>query len=225
MNSDPLSLMEAKYVEGYLPDLFSWDELAYLINIRPLLTTKRVKLLDEKGRQFKWMSTGWNLDPNCYPPALIKELLEEMVRYFTDMSRSTEKINDVARSIENTYQRNTDAHIYVCRNPSLEHPFGAHFDDAHNIIVQCEGQTHFKVWKEVKVKNFDEWAKSNKNLNLDIKEDPILDVVMNPGDVLWVPMYYPHHAVSLTPRLSVSFPFTPRGLLTQANEDRNWITL
>ena len=48
---------------------------------------------------------------------------------------------------------------------------------------------------------------------------------MSPGDALWVPMFFPHHAISLSPRLSVSFPFTPRGLLTKANEDRNWITL
>jgi len=25
--------------------------------------------------------------------------------------------------------------------------------------------------------------------------------------------------------MSVSFPFTPRGLLTLANEDRNWVTI
>ena len=48
---------------------------------------------------------------------------------------------------------------------------------------------------------------------------------MNPGDALWIPIHYPHHAISLTPRLSVSFPFTPRGLMTESIEDRSWITL
>ena len=224
-NLDPLLSMEAIYIEKYLPDLFSWEELADLINIRPLLTTKRVKLLDPKNRHFKWISTGWNHDPNCYPPSLIKNLLDEMVIYFTDMSRATKKINDFATLIENKYHRNTDAHIYVCRKPELEHPFGAHFDDAYNVIVQCEGQTHFKVWNKIEVNNFSELGKSGKNLKLNIKEEPIIDVIMNPGDALWIPIHYPHHAISLTPRLSVSFPFTPRGLMTESIEDRNCITL
>ena len=218
-NSDPLSSIEAKCIESYLPNLLSWEELANLINIRPLLTNNRVKLLDPENRSFKWISPGWNLDPNCYPPSLIRDLLEEMVMYFTDMSRATEKINNFARSIENTYQRNTDAHIYVCRNPELEHPFGAHFDISHNIIVQCEGKTNFKVWNEVE----DHTVK--KQTQLDMKEDPILDVIMKPGDAIWIPAYYPHQAISLTSRMSVSFPFTQKGLLSNATEDRSWITL
>ena len=213
--------MEAKYIKDYHPNLLSWSELSNLINIRPLMTTPRVKLLDSQGRKYNWKATGWHRDPNCYPPSLIRVLLDEMVIYFTDMSRATKNLNDFASNVEDKYQRQTDAHIYVCRNPELEHPFGAHYDDAHNIIVQCEGQTHFKVWREVESINFEKGA----NLHLDIKEKPILDVIMNPGDALWVPMFFPHHAVSLTPRLSVSFPFTPRGLLTKANEDRNWISL
>ena len=213
--------MEAKYIKDYHPNLLSWSELSNLINIRPLMTTPRVKLLDPQGRKYNWNATGWHRDPNCYPPSLIRVLLDEMVIYFTDMSRATKNLNDFASNVEDKYQRQTDAHIYVCRNPELEHPFGAHYDDAHNIIVQCEGQTHFKVWGEVESINFEKGA----NLHLDIKEKPILDVIMNPGDALWVPMFFPHHAISLTPRLSVSFPFTPRGLLTKANEDRNWISL
>ena len=220
-NSDPLSLMEAKYVEGYLPHLFSWNDLASVINIRPLMTTSRVKLLDGQGRKFKWNATGWHHDPNCYPPSLVRTLLDEMVIYFTDMSRVHKNLNEFATCIEDEYQRQTDAHVYVCRNPELEHPFGVHYDEAHNIIIQCEGQTHFKVWQEVYNKDFDKGA----NLNLDIKEEPIIDVIMKPGDALWIPIYYPHHAISLTPRLSVSFPFTPRGLITLSNEDRNWIKL
>ena len=225
MNLDPLLSMEAKYVKNFSSNLFSWEELANLINIRPLLTSKRVKLLDHKNRHFKWISTGWNHDPNCYPPSLIRNLLDEIVIYFTDMSRATKKINNFARTIENQYMRNVDAHIYVCRDPKLEHPFGAHFDDAYNVIVQCEGQTHFKVWNKIQVNNFSDWSKKGKNLNLNLKEKPIIDVIMNPNDALWIPIYYPHQAISLTPRLSVSFPFTPRGLLTESIEDRSWITL
>ena len=215
--------METKYVEGHIPHLFSWNELSNIINIRPLLTAKRVQLLDPEKREFNWLVSGWNHDPNCYPPSLIRDLLNEMVVVFTDMSRATEKINDFANSIENTYQRNVDAHVYVCRNPELEHPFGAHIDGAHNIIVQCEGETNFKVWD--KVENGEKLLEEKKNVKMEIDEAPILDVIMKPGDAIWIPLHYPHLATSLTPRMSVSFPFTPRGLMSIAHEDRNWISL
>ena len=215
--------METKYVEGYIPHLFSWNELSNIINIRPLLTGQRVQLLDPEKREFNWLVSGWNHDPNCYPPSLIRDLLNEMVVVFTDMSRATEKINDFANSIENTYQRNVDAHVYVCRNPELEHPFGAHIDGAHNVIVQCEGETNFKVWD--KVENGEKLLEEKKNVKMIIDDAPILDVIMKPGDAIWIPLHYPHLATSLTPRMSVSFPFTPRGLMSIAHEDRNWISL
>ncbi len=209
------------YVKGYHPNLLSWKELADLINIRPLMSEKRVKLLDPNNRKFMWHTHGWMQDKNSHPPSLIKDLLDEMVIYFIDMSRATKKLNDFASSMEDEYKRHTDAHIYVCRNPEIEHPFAAHFDMSHNIIVQCEGKTNFKVWKEVEDHTIE------KQIGLDMKEEPILDVIMEPGDAIWIPMYYPHHAISLTPRLSVSFPFADNenAAHKESFEDRNWITL
>ena len=95
MNSDPLLFNTTKYVEGYLHNLLSWSELADLINIRPLMTDKRVHLLG-LGKRFEWLNSTWTSDPDCFPPSLIRSLLDEIVIYFTDMSRATKKINDIA---------------------------------------------------------------------------------------------------------------------------------
>ena len=56
---------------------------------------------------------------------------------------------------------------------------------------------------------------------------PILDVIMEVGDAIWIPRYYPHQAISLTPRLSVSFPFNDTENTAHKDhfEDRNWVTL
>jgi hypothetical protein len=210
------------YIKGYCFNLFSWEELAHLINIRPLMTEKRVHLLDPQKRNFQWYAHGWMKDKNTYPPSLLRSLLDEMVVYFVDMSRATKQINQFASNLEDQYYCHTDTHIYVCRDPKIEHPFGVHFDLSHNVIVQCEGKTNFKVWKKVK----DYSVKKQIKLNMS-NEDPILDVVMEAGDAIWIPKYYPHQAISLTPRLSVSFPFTntENGTHKQSFEDRNWITL
>ena len=175
------------YVENYCPNLLTWKEFADLINIRPLLTQERVKLLDPKKRIFKWYTHGWMKDVNTYPPSLIRALLDEIVIYFSDMSRSTKNINDFASFLEDQYERHIDAHIYVCRDPNIEHPFAAHFDMQHNVIVQCEGKTNFKVWKEVEDHSIE------KQIQLDMSnEEPILDVIMEVGDAIWIPRYYPH---------------------------------
>ena len=83
-------------------------------------------------------------------------------------------------------------------------------------------KTNFKVWKKVK----DHTVK--KQIQLDMSDKlPILDVVMKPGDAIWIPRYYPHQAISLTPRLSVSFAFqdNENAAHKESFEDRNWITL
>ena len=52
----------------------------------------------------------------------------------------------------------------------------------------------------------------------------LLDVLMEPGDAIWIPMYYPHLATSQTKRLSVSFPMG-RTSIEDVREEREWITL
>ena len=42
---------------------------------------------------------------------------------------------------------------------------------------------------------------------VDDKEDPpLLDVLMEPGDAIWIPKHCPHQAISKTERFSISFP-------------------
>ena len=70
-----------------------------------------------------------------------------------------------------------------------------------------------KVWNEVK-------DKSQRQDNMTVKEDPVWDVDMNPGDAIWIPKYYPHLATSATPRMSVSFPISGDNL-----QERDWVKI
>ena len=212
-------MLETKFVKGYFHNLLTWDELSNLINIRPLMSSKRVQILN-LDKRVEWDNTIWNADSNCIPPSTIRSLLDELVIYFVDMSRATRSINDFAKNIEDEYGRQVDAHIYVCRNLEIEHPFGAHYDFSDNIIVQCEGMTNFKVWDEVK-----SFSRDKTNTKLQMNSEPILDVNMESGDTIWIPRHYPHQATSLTPRLSVSFPLSSNVDISSVREDRNWITL
>ena len=203
--------MKPDFKRGYCRRLFTWKELEYLINIRPLLHTKRVCAIG--AGEYKWKNSPWAKDLNCYPPSLFRDAMEKYVCVLKDMSRCTKKINDFAQKLEDTYNSSADAHIYMCRNPKLEHPFGIHFDTNPNVIVQCEGKTNFKVWDKV--------LPQEQRTMLNPRSSPILDVDMKPGDTIWIPEFYPHLATSKTSRLSVSFPFTR----AKRFEDRTWVKL
>ena len=223
MKTDLFLSEGVKFKKNYKPDLLSWNEMANIINTRPLMNDKRVKLLGNNKR-YEWLCSKWTKDPNCFPPSLIKKLLENIMIYFVDMSRATEKINDFAKHIEDDYGKQTDAHIYVCRNLEIKHHFGVHYDFNHNLIVQCEGVTNFKVWDEVK--NVDRNLKGiGINTRLEMEVEPIMDVDMESGDAIWIPKHFPHLATSLTPRLSVSFPLSEYSDTNLIREDRTWITL
>ena len=223
MKTDLFLSEGVKFKKNYKPDLLSWNEMANIINTRPLMNDKRVKLLGNNKR-YEWLCSKWTKDPNCFPPSLIKKLLENIMIYFVDMSRATEKINDFAKHIEDDFGKQTDAHIYVCRNLKIKHHFGVHYDFNHNLIVQCEGKTNFKVWDEIK--NVDRNLKGiGINTRLEMEVEPIMDVDMESGDAIWIPKHFPHLATSLTPRLSVSFPLSEYSDTNLIREDRTWITL
>ena len=206
--------MIPKFEKGYCPDLLSWKELSNILNIRPLMSTSRVKVFIKEN--LTWQNNYWCSDANCYPSGVLEQVIEESgVCTFIDMSRSTEKINEFAKNLEDEYDQEVDAHIYLCRNLKIKHPFGIHFDTSDNVIVQCEGETNFKVWDIIK-------NKSAPLSNMSITDTPLLDVDMKKGDAIWIPRYYPHLATSNTQRLSVSFPFN-RKIDNIRREDRHWI--
>ena len=206
--------MIPKLEKGYCPDLLSWKELSNILNIRPLMSTSRVKVFIKEN--LTWQNNYWCSDANCYPSGVLEQVIEESgVCAFIDMSRSTEKINEFAKNLEDEYDQEVDAHIYLCRNLKIKHPFGIHFDMSDNVIVQCEGETNFKVWDIIK-------DKSAPSSNMSITDTPLLDVDMKKGDAIWIPRYYPHLATSNTQRLSVSFPFN-RKIDNTRREDRHWI--
>lgn len=205
--------MSAKYIKNFFPNLFSWKEFEYLINIRPLMNIERFFAYDENKNKIDhsdgWQVSPWSIDDDCYPSSIIKEYIEKYLCMMNDMSRSSENINKLANALEKKFKCPVDAHIYVCRNTNIDHPFGMHTDITDNLIVLCEGMQNVKV--------------------CDLQQNMQLDVIMNPGDAVFIPAQYPHQLVTLSSRLSVSFPIRLKSSTTLEDsttfEDRTWIKL
>ncbi len=209
--------MTAKVIKDFYPNLFSWKELEYLINLRPLMTYDRVQF--EGKDNFQWDDVEWCLDNDCFPAPIIRDAIHNGVCHFLDMSKSTSKINHLCGVFEKKFDKPFDAHVYACKNIEAKHPFGIHFDYNTNIIIQCEGATNFKVWYDGLCDPREE------NANLTMTEDPFIDCDLYPGDAIFIPAFFPHLATSTTHRLSVSFPKMIFGEKQLKLEDRSWTKL
>ncbi len=185
------------------PKIFSWDELERLLNLRPFVNYKRFHILNDKN--YTWHNPGWSSD-NSYPPSLIDQEIKKHVCYISDCSKVNYQINQLCKSIEQATGSEVDTHIYFSFfYNDIEIEKYIHRDKSNNLIIQIDGETNFKVWGK------------------DRNSSKILDVIMQPGDVLYIPQGYWHGALSLSRRLSLSIPISPHQVELQ--EDRHWIKL
>jgi len=213
---------EIFYKENFLHDIFTWDELEKLLNLRPYVNAKRL-VICKPGLEFNWPGQDWLSDVNTFPPSLVNEIIQKYVCYLYDSSRVNVKVNSLCNEIENITGGSCDAHIFFAQSPENE-SFGIHFDTSHNLIVQIDGQSNMKVWDQSCKSELEKISMIKFNIPdpaiSSIK--PLIDVVMNPGDVVYVPKFYYHQAISLTKRLSISFPHIE---VLNGKQDRSWITL
>jgi len=131
------------------------------------------------------------------------------------MSRANKNINTICDYLEKQKRVVVDAHIYFDlhkkeKNTSLN----KHWDRSDNIIVQVAGQTNFKIW---------DMYLYDKERQVITDKKPMLDIILNEGDVIYVPSNIVHQATSLSKRLSVSFPMSKD--VDDPPQTREWINI
>ena len=232
--------MEPAYKKNYMPNLFSWKDLEHFINTGVYLNFDkhfRYGFSDVKEDfQLNWNISPWHLEDNEIPISKFKEFIDTLsVFYFMDCSRVKKEFNAFCAELEELEGRPFDTHIFVhYKNLEKPHPFGCHYDCQSNVIVQCEGSTHWRVYPKVE---HDESLTNREiaqliadrklpNTKMTPTEDPIIDVILEPGDAIWIPQFYPHHAISKEKRISISFAGY-KDLMSNKSfyRDRKWITL
>ncbi len=82
---------------------------------------------------------------------------------------------------------------------------GPHLDQYDVFIIQGSGRRHWQVGKRVTAANEFYPHPDLKQLADDF--EPIIDVVLEPGDMLYIPAGCPHHGVALEPSMNYSVGF------------------
>lgn len=204
----------------YLPNsfpskVFCWSDLERMLNMRPFVNGDRLKIINDKG--YNWNVQAWMSDPNTYPPSLLDKEIRQYTCYLADATRLNSELNETAKELEELFiGAAVDAHIYFCLADDLTGGFNIHFDYSHNLIVQVEGTSRVEIWD---MKSYDDSTRILRSLD----NAPVVDVVMNPGDAVFVPMNVYHRVQSLEKRMSVSFPISYNN--NMSSQDRHWIKL
>ena len=183
-----------------------------------------------EDHEYTWENkfTPWVKDNTAIPVEILQKLMLERACYISDCSRISKKINYICKRLESEY-RSADAHIYFSLANKFDKEYGIHYDVSHNFIVQIEGQTRWKIWKDK--------AKTEDRLvdHLDVK--PMIDEEVFPGDVLFIPRKHWHDANSKTKRISISFPITEsydsseivsedrKKMLKKIRQSRKWLKI
>ncbi|WP_298440290.1 cupin domain-containing protein [uncultured Ferrimonas sp.] len=80
---------------------------------------------------------------------------------------------------------------------------GPHIDNYDVFIIQGQGKRHWQVGD----RGDHPKRADNSNMSLVADFEPIIDMVMEPGDLLYIPVGFPHCGRSLVPSLSYSVGF------------------
>ncbi len=122
----------------------------------------------------------------------------------TGYSKTKRKTQDLCIEIERSLDVCTDIHVYGSRGKSPS--FKIHCDHFSNFIIQCVGETPWKVYKNKQTSLLR--CSNDKPLNYDIMEVE-WEGVLAPGDLLYIPDRAFHGAQPNQARLSMSIPCVP----------------
>jgi len=131
------------------------------------------------------------------------------------------EINDLCASIEAVYDVVVDAHVYGGLMSNCK-SFKPHVDIPANFICQIEGTTHWQVYKNQSSALLNHYQTNTLSIPEDTLEVEI-DVMLEPGDVIYLPSRTFHGAFPSGKRLSISISCKSREATEQFQQlDRNY---
>ena len=147
-------------------------------------------------------STVWH---RVHPDELHARLAEGASLVLDAIDELHEPVGDLATGPESWLRTGVQVNAYASWTPT--EGFGAHWDDHDVIVVQVEGSKHWRIYGPTRHKPmYRDVAVPEQPL-----ADPLADLVLQPGDVLYLPRGW-WHAVTAdqgTPSLHLTCGITP----------------
>jgi ribosomal protein L16 Arg81 hydroxylase len=184
-------------------DLLTWSDVENCLNRPELYTFELIDPETNSKIEIPEHSKAWIWDRKVQD----KEFMFSKVNQgyglvITNYGFYSEKTNHLLSIFEKMFSVNAAIHVYCGLGSSTSFPI--HDDYPCNFIIQVEGETHWKVFN-----NRISYMHRTGIMNNLIQEDELdlaIDVVLTPGDGLYIPSRCFHVANPTTKRLSMSIP-------------------
>lgn len=181
-----------------------WESVTYCFN-NPWYY--RTKVLNREGKNLMLSEKFevWFNKVVPYKHELFGAINEGYTFIIEQYGHYNEAVDTLLRCIESTFDCNCDAHIFG-NSKSGSKSFDAHWDEPANFICQIDGETHWNVYEE-RCSALIEMAETLYNPDEAGQELTIaLDVILKPGDVMYIPARTYHKPFPGGKRLSMSIP-------------------
>ena len=130
---------------------------------------------------------------------VLRKFWEECYTFIAHGSSITPELRSIIEEIEEDNNVSAQSHIYMGKLGSRS--FYNHADKPDNLIIQCVGKSQVTLYNE-----YSDVAGVFPDANVSIKEQLILE----PGNTVYIPSLQFHLFEPLTDRLSISIPMYKR---------------
>lgn len=125
----------------------------------------------------------------------LRSFWEECYSFIVHGSCVTPNVRQLIEEIEQDHNVDAQSHIYMGKYGSRS--FSIHADSPDNLIVQCIGKSKVTVYNE-----YSDVAGIFPNADVSVKEQ----IILEPGNSIYIPSLQYHLFEPLTDRLSISIP-------------------
>lgn len=200
-------------------ELINWNTIEHVIN-----DEQRHPHIDIAGDKTLPPATpilafnrDWSYDGIVHPLSILDHLSKGYTIALGHTGRFSKRFLEVRRKIDQYFQCHSDAHVYFSTT-DRSCSFDFHCDRPGNFVLQVTGSSHVIV--------IDKYGdEPTAYPAVDRNSAPVLlDVIMNPGDVVFLPSMMMHKFTPQTARISISYPLW-RESMDKQTPDYYWYEL
>ncbi len=194
-----------QYWEGIVdnPSIFcNWKDVEHCINNPWFYDLKYVNKDDNSILEFPRFGRIWS-DPPCGEQSILMDMFKDGHTLIINNAEFIHRKNqEILAEVEKYFPRVWAAmHIYC--GWSASRSFNIHEDLAQNFILQIEGETHWIVYNN----RSSQLMGQERQCPIPPEDmDVALDVILKPGDIIYIPARTWHCAKPASKRLSMSIP-------------------
>lgn len=163
---------------GKFAGLYTWDDLNQLLNGSPF-PHARIELSDSRGR--RQPQTTYSIVQECRAGASLT---------FRRMHLFDPKVAELVRALESETGERMSVNLYFSQPGEAAFPI--HYDGDDVIVLHVYGRKAWWVYDATASKPTPAFVPQSEKP----PDTPILECELNPGDVLYVPRGYWHHALA-----------------------------